>query len=282
MKYNPDKHHRHSIRIKKYDYSRTGLYFVTICLNQRIPKNFAEKTYFGFPTFGKIENDIMILNDAGKIVQQIWNEIPQQHSGVRIGEFAIMPDHIHGIIEIDNDPNHGNAIHCVKQQNDPNRRGAIYRVQSYDTERIHPCCTERIQPYYAEHTQQQNEPNDENYGDKYGDGGAINRAPTVIDCAPTATDCIPTAIHCAPAKGGTGGFAGMKNPMFHNNLGRIIRWFKGRITFECRKINCDFKWQRNYYEHIIRDEQSYKNISRYIVNNPIKWQRDKFYKQGEK
>lgn len=37
-------------------------------------------------------------------------------------------------------------------------------------------------------------------------------------------------------------------------------------------------WQRNYYEHIIRNEQSYHNISNYIINNPAKWQEDKFYK----
>lgn len=76
-----------------------------------------------------------------------------------------------------------------------------------------------------------------------------------------------------------GGFAGNKNPMLNNNLSRIIRWCKGRITFESRKIHADFAWQPRYYEHIIRNEQSYQKISDYIINNPVKWDDDKFYLQ---
>lgn len=70
-----------------------------------------------------------------------------------------------------------------------------------------------------------------------------------------------------------GGFSGINNPMFHQNLSRIIRWFKGRTTFEIRKFNQSFKWQRNYYEHIIRDTVAFDNISRYIQDNPKNWRK---------
>ncbi|WP_029038692.1 transposase [Salinimicrobium xinjiangense] len=68
-----------------------------------------------------------------------------------------------------------------------------------------------------------------------------------------------------------GGVTGNKNPMFHQNLSRIIRWFKGRTTFECRKINSDFHWQSGFHEHIIRNSESHQRIKNYIRNNPLNW-----------
>lgn len=72
----------------------------------------------------------------------------------------------------------------------------------------------------------------------------------------------------------SGGITGNKNPMFQENLSRIIRWYKGRISFEARKINSDFAWQPRFYDHIIRDDESYKEISEYIKNNPLNWEKD--------
>jgi len=74
-----------------------------------------------------------------------------------------------------------------------------------------------------------------------------------------------------------GGFAGTKNPMFHHNISRIIRWYKGRCSFEMRKIHADFGWQTRFHDHIIRDAQSFENIQTYIENNPLKWVKDKFH-----
>jgi len=76
---------------------------------------------------------------------------------------------------------------------------------------------------------------------------------------------------------GPGGFAGNKNPMFHNNISRIIRWYKGRCSFEIRKIHADFAWQPRFYDHVIRNYTAYQRISNYIVNNPINWPGNKFY-----
>lgn len=74
-----------------------------------------------------------------------------------------------------------------------------------------------------------------------------------------------------------GGFAGDKNPMLHDNISRIIRWYKGRCAFEMRKIHADFGWQSRFHDHIIRDAQSFENIQNYIANNPLNWGKDKFY-----
>jgi putative transposase len=74
-----------------------------------------------------------------------------------------------------------------------------------------------------------------------------------------------------------GGFAGIFNPMFHENISRMIRWYKGRCTFEMRKIHADFAWQSNYHDHIIRDSKSFEIIQTYIENNPKNWPDDRFY-----
>jgi REP element-mobilizing transposase RayT len=68
-----------------------------------------------------------------------------------------------------------------------------------------------------------------------------------------------------------GGFAGSNNPMLNDNIPRIIRWFKGRCTFEIRKIQLDFKWQTRYYDRIIRNDQEYNRIKFYIENNINAW-----------
>ena len=74
-----------------------------------------------------------------------------------------------------------------------------------------------------------------------------------------------------------GGFAGNKNPMLHDNLSKIIRWYKGRTSYESHKINPDFAWQPRFHDHIIRDEKSFHRISDYIINNLMNWREDKFY-----
>jgi putative transposase len=74
-----------------------------------------------------------------------------------------------------------------------------------------------------------------------------------------------------------GGFAGIKNPMLNENLSRILRWYKGRCSFEIRKIGFDFQWQSRFYDHIIRNESAFGRISDYIVNNPSNWKEDTFH-----
>jgi putative transposase len=88
MSYNPEIHHRRSIRLQGYDYSQSGAYFVTICTFQRQH------------LFGAVNNGEMQLNVTGQIVSAIWQKIPQHFPNVEIDEFILMPDHLHGIIVI--------------------------------------------------------------------------------------------------------------------------------------------------------------------------------------
>src|SRR5438876_12214213 len=88
MKYNSDIHHRQSIRLQGYDYSQNGMYFVTICAQNKEC------------LFGKIENSKMILNNAGNMVAVWWQKLFEKFSGIVMDEYVVMPNHLHGIIQI--------------------------------------------------------------------------------------------------------------------------------------------------------------------------------------
>ena len=90
-KFDPKKHHRRSIRLKGYDYSQAGAYYVTIVTYQRDC------------LFGEILNKEMSLNDFGKIAVECWRAIPEHFPFVELGAYVIMPNHVHGIIVIRHD-----------------------------------------------------------------------------------------------------------------------------------------------------------------------------------
>ena len=87
-KYNPSIHHRRSIRLKGYDYSKEGLYFITICVQNREC------------IFGEVIDRKMVLNEFGQIAKEEWEKTEQIRDNCKLHEFIIMPNHIHGIIEI--------------------------------------------------------------------------------------------------------------------------------------------------------------------------------------
>jgi REP element-mobilizing transposase RayT len=98
---------------------------------------------------------------------------------------------------------------------------------------------------------------------------AINRVSTS-----TSTSTSTTSTSMSKSTPTRGGITKNKNPMlFHNSLGKIIRWFKGRTTFEINKKYpyAGFQWQSLYYDHIIRDQRAFENIQQYICLNPQKW-----------
>jgi len=65
------------------------------------------------------------------------------------------------------------------------------------------------------------------------------------------------------------------------NLASIIRGFKSSVTINARKIHADFDWQSRFYDHIIRNDESFQRISEYIQNNPLNWHTDKFHNKSE-
>jgi len=203
-----------SARATWWDYGRDAAYFVTICTHDR--------QHF----FGEVENGEMVLTELGMLAGEIWQMIPAQFPFVRLQEWVVMPNHIHGIIIID-------------------RRDAINRVSATDNADAYRDAVDR---------------------DAIG-RDAINRVSTTDD-AVAGRDAVNRVS--------TGGATGNKNPMLHQNLSTIMRWFKGRATFETRKIHADFAWQARFHDHIIRDADNHEKIRYYILNNPLLWDKDRF------
>ena len=181
MKYNADIHHRKSIRLKGYDYAQAGLYFITLCTQNREC------------LLGEIKEGEMILNNAGNMMAKWYDELENKFLDIRCHEMIIMPNHFHCIVQ-----NVGSV-------------GADLRV-----------CPDKLETDFE----------DEHIG---------------------------------------------------SPLHRVVQWFKTMTTNEyirgVKTLNWQpFNgklWQRNYWEHIIRNENAYNRIAQYIIHNPQNWGIDK-------
>ena len=122
-----NKYRVETIRLKNYDYSKSGAYFITIVTHNRQC------------IFGKISDGRMILNDGGKIAQQCWMDIPEHFPHAELDEFVIMPNHIHGIIilnEINNqtfvETNNNSSLQMqqIKSPSQSSQQKSIFRSPS--------------------------------------------------------------------------------------------------------------------------------------------------------
>ena len=98
MSHNKNKYHRRSIRLREYDYASPSWYYITICTHNR-------ECLFGEVNDGKI-----VLSQIGKTAQEYWLEIPNHFANTELDEFVIMPNHIHGIIIINDNPSSNDRI----------------------------------------------------------------------------------------------------------------------------------------------------------------------------
>jgi len=164
MSDNPDIRQRRSLRLKGYDYSQDGAYFVTICAHGREC------------LFGEVIGSEMKMDEIGRKVQAVWDDLPIHYPHIATDAFVVMPNHVHGVI------------------------------------------------------------------------------------------AIRAGLKPAPTK--------------RHGLSEIVRAFK---TFSARRIN-EFRktsgalvWQRNYYDHVIRNDTDYNRIAEYVANNPQRWMEDSLY-----
>ena len=262
--YNPDIHHRRSIRLKGYDYASEGLYFVIICTQNREC------------LFGEIKNNEMILYDAGRMVEKWYNKTQDKFPDIVCHEMIIMPNHFHCIWE--NGGLHGvsavGADPCVRpnpcvRPDDNNDEHVMEGVYTDNDEQI------IMEGGHAgAHVNVGNDDYCGNEGahagahvfvgndDRFGDEGAHAGAPLreVND-----SDLIEN-VSGSPLSAVVGWFKTMSTNEYIRGVKQL-----GWPPFD-RKL-----WQRNYYEHIIRDDQSLCEIAYYITNNPARWSDDKFY-----
>ncbi len=114
MQYNPDIHHRRSIRLKGYDYAQAGAYFVTLCLHGGWLKKDGMTSAENRLLLGNIVGGQMLLNDYGTIVQKRWEFLKNYHEQVNLDEFVVMPNHFHGIVVL-NDQNKVSLSKLIRQ-----------------------------------------------------------------------------------------------------------------------------------------------------------------------
>ncbi len=181
MKYDPSIHHRRSIRLPDYDYSQAGVYFVTIC------------TYEKESLFGEIRDRRMELTNYGRLVELEWQRLEQRFSRIKNGEFSIMPNHLHGILNILRQFQVG-----ARQERERQTKNQLFA-----------------------------------------------------------------------------------SPLQANlSLGVVLGSFKStttRLINGLRHTPGRPVWQRNYYEHVIRDDADYERIAEYIQNNTLNWEMDDLF-----
>ena len=190
--------------------------------------------------FGEIKDAAMQLSTIGQLAEQYWKEIPNHFPFVELENFVVMPNHIHGILII-------NKLH--------DDITAEMRLIASVRDNIAPN-TQLIAPENNDIAPE----NDDNLEETRLIASVRNEISSVRG------DEI-----------NIGGFAGDKNPMFHDSISKIIRWYKGRCSFEIRKSHASFAWQSRFHDHIIRNAHSFENIQNYIRDNPQKWKEDKFF-----
>jgi len=182
MKFNTQVHQRRSIRLKKYDYTQPGGYFITMVTFEREH------------LFGEIENEEVKLSKFGLVAKQQWEKLPKRFPNIELGAFVVMPNHVHGIIQI------------------LERTGTA------------------------------------NNSTSHGDDSS-RRAPT----------------------------EGFQKPV-PNSIPTIVRSYKSAVSYRINLMRGSDGvpvWQRNYYEHVIRNHEDWDRIHQYIEANPSNWAEDK-------
>ena len=187
MRYDPDRHHRRSIRLLGYDYCSAGAYFVTVCTHRR-------ELLFEDPVLRRV-------------AETMWQRIPRHFPNVQLDGWVVMPNHVHGIVVITDDPCRG--------ETSPETVSSAHWSTSNET--------------------------------------GSTREPITRDVSPLRRRPIG-----APA----------------GSLGIIVGNFKSvtaRHINRLRRTPGAPVWQRNYYEHVVRDERALDAIRQYIAGNPARW-----------
>ncbi|MBA9076269.1 transposase [Rufibacter quisquiliarum] len=174
-------------RLKGYDYRLEGLYFITICTQDR------------YPYFGEVVNGEMVLSDEGQIAHDYWLDLPKHMPHLFLGDFVVMPNHVHGIVGLEGILRDGSTLEDNKAL-----------------------------PY----------------------NGITGKNEFMANLAPKA-----------------------------GSISHVIGFYKSICTKMIRSVSTEpFGWQPRFHDRIIRNQRELLLIENYILNNPSKWQEDRFYK----
>ena len=227
MTYNSQMHHRRSIRLRGYDYSQVGAYFVTVCTQDRTC------------LFGEVAGDQARLNEVGRFVQAEWDRLTDRFPTIELDTFVVMPNHVHGIV----------IISFADARSDSGVGAGLVPAPPVSTGIsgvTEPGATTRVAP---------TRPGDDCVA---GDGGRKPNTGATVDLG------VGTGLVPAPILGDiVGAFKSLTTDLYIRGV-RQSGWpgFRRRL------------WQRNYYEHIIRSDESLNWTRQYILDNPANWDTD--------
>jgi len=299
MRFDPERHRRRSMRLKGYDYSQAGAYFVTICTQGRAC------------LFGEVVDGEMRLNDAGRMVVAEWERLPALFPNVVLDAFVVMPNHIHGIVILtdpaDDATDGATAIGATisgATTGGAATGGATTRVAPTTAGDDATPVGAGLVPALSTMARDDADPV----------GADLVPAPSVpvpstpaqsvpapsVPAPSTPAQSVPAPSVPAPSMPAPStpaqsvpapsvpapSMPAPSTPALSTpapTLGDVIGAFKSRVTVEYIRGVKTFGWtpfdrrlwQRNYHEHIIRNEEALNRIRRYIVENPIRWAFDR-------
>ncbi len=247
---------RQSLRLPRYDYTRPGHYFVTICTQDRAC------------LFGRIEDGQVFLNELGLIVLECWQHIETHFPGVQARDVVVMPNHIHGIITI--------HAHAIPQGDDAPRRPKY-------APRLPPSAS--LSSTAARATHASPAARATHASPLLSSPASPAARATHASPAARATHASPLLSPFSPSSPSSPDTRATHASLLlrptgpdRASLGAIVGSFKSAAA---RKINILRKtpgapvWHRNYHERILRDLEAVLAVRKYIRNNPARWQLDR-------
>ena len=233
-------------RLAGWDYSRPGSYFITICTKNR--------EHF----FGEIQDHEMYLNEIGIIADKCWAKIPDHFKNTELGEFVIMPNHVHGIINInDSAVETGHAL--SPDEIDP----AVDMRHALSPDEIDPAVDmghalspDEIDPAVDMWHALSPDENKKSFDET----GSVSSNETGHALS------LPNTPHFRFRNQGK------------NSVSAMVGSFKSAVTKFSHPINPRFEWQTRFHDHVIRNHDDFLRISNYILNNTANWEADKFFK----
>jgi REP element-mobilizing transposase RayT len=204
MPFDPTRHHRRSIRLRAYDYSQAGAYFVTACAQGRQC------------LFGSVSNGSIVRTRLGECVAGVWEALPARYPGVDLDAWVLMPNHLHGIV-------------------------VLYEPAGVE------------------------------------EGGGTPPLPGSVLAG------VPEGGGTPPLRGpvsASGTEEGALRQPSRRTLGQVVAAFKYLTTKEINRLHAtpgQRVWQRNYYEHVVRDDADLERLRTYIIENPLRWELDQLH-----
>ena len=220
-----------NLRAQWWDYRRAAAYFVTINTRKRVPY------------FGKLKDGKMILSPTGVVADLIWHYIPYHATEVALGPFVVMPDHIHGIVEIG--VTSDGSVPSSAPGNPP---------AGHNPEAIRP--QPSGQPNSRDQPTPHRPPKDQNVRDFLGFQDSRD------------SDDRPYPRRPSKSPGFKDTTMATKSPQA-KSLSAVIRNYKAGVTRHANRLGLPNGWQSRFHDRIIRDEQAYLDIARYIRDNPL-------------